>query len=163
MSLEKELIAEFKKRVFEESYSRIFKCLDLLSEEEVWFRPNSNCNSIGNLILHLHGNMRQWICTSFAQKEDVRMRSEEFIASNQVPKKELKKLLLDLKNEILSFVDELSSKDIIAEYKVQVFRENGVSILVHVIEHFSYHTGQIALLTKLMSDKDLEFYPFSLE
>lgn len=163
MSLEKELIAEFKKRVFEESYSRIFKCLDLLSEEEVWFRPNSNCNSIGNLILHLHGNMRQWICTSFAKKKDVRKRSEEFIASNQIPKRELKKMLLDLKNEILSFIDDLSSEDILSEYKVQVFKENGVSILVHVIEHFSYHTGQIALLTKLMSDKDLEFYPFSLE
>ena len=163
MSLEKYLIAEFKKRVFEESYSRIFKCLDLLNEEEVWYKPNANCNSVGNLILHLHGNMRQWICTTFDTKEDVRKRSEEFIASSQIPKKELKKLLLDLKNEILSFIDELSIEDILSEYKVQVFQENGVSILVHVIEHFSYHTGQIALLTKLMSDKDLEFYPFLLE
>jgi len=163
MSIESVLISEFKKRVFEESYPRIFKCLDLLSEAEVWSKPNANSNSIGNLILHLHGNMRQWICTSFAEKEDVRKRSEEFIASNQVPKKELEKLLLDLKTEIHPIIDSISSQDMLSDYKVQVFKENGVSILVHVIEHFSYHTGQIALLTKLLRDKDLEFYSFSLE
>lgn len=163
MSLEVHIIEEFKRRVFSESYERIFKCLDLLSEEEVWQSPNENSNSIGNLILHLHGNARQWMLSTFNRSEDLRKRSEEFKKENRLSKKELKEMLLKLKGELLETLNSISKEDLTKVYKVQVYEENGISIFIHVIEHFSYHTGQIALLTKLLSDKDLEFYPYSLE
>lgn len=163
MSLEVHIIEEFKRRVFSESYERIFKCLDLLSEEEVWQSPNENSNSIGNLILHLHGNARQWMLSTFNRSEDLRKRSEEFKKENRLSKKELKEMLLKLKGELLETLNSISKEDLTKVYKVQVYEENGISIIIHVIEHFSYHTGQIALLTKLLSDKDLEFYPYSLE
>jgi uncharacterized damage-inducible protein DinB len=157
------LVQEFKRRVFIESYPRIFKCVDLLSDDQLWHRPNANTNSVANLILHLHGNMRQWMMTTFNGNEDIRKRSEEFEIEKRIPKKELISLLLDLKEELEEILDTISKKDLERSYKVQVYMENGVSIFVHVIEHFSYHTGQIALLTKLLCDKDLEFYPYSLE
>ncbi len=163
VDLAKDIISEFKRRVFEESYARIFKCLDLLSEEEIWYSPNKNCNSIASLILHLHGNMRQWMTTTFAENEDLRKRFEEFQSIERLNKTELKSLLIKLQDDVLYFLDTISEDDLLKKYKVQVFYEKGISIIIHVIEHFSYHTGQIALLTKLICDKDLEFYTFPLE
>lgn len=163
MTLTEGIIKEFKRRIFEESYLRIFKCLDSLSEDQVWFSPNTHSNSIGHLILHLEGNLRQWMCTTFDKRKDNRVRSEEFTQSKSINKEELKVRLTNLKNEILSFVDNVSEGDLLHRYPVQVYEETGISILIHVIEHFSYHTGQIAYITKQIGDKDLYFYTESLE
>ena len=163
MSVDLLLVKEFKKRVFDESYARIFKCLDQLNEDQIWFQFNEHTNSIGNLILHLHGNMRQWMMSTFNHSVDIRKRSLEFLIDSRITKSELKKLLLELKDELEPVLERMDINELVKEYKVQVYKENGVSIFVHVIEHFSYHTGQIALITKLLADKDLEFYPYSLE
>ena len=157
------LIHEFRRRVFDESYTRIFKCIDSLNEEQLWYRPNKNSNSIGNLILHLHGNMRQWMLSTFINSKDDRKRSLEFEAESRITKEALKRLLLDLKVEVESTLDIIKEGDLEKEYQVQVYSESGLSIMVHVIEHFSYHTGQIAFITKLLADKDLDFYPYLLE
>ena len=161
--MEKELIAEFKRRVFEESYSRIFTCLDRLSEDQLWYKSNANSNSIGNLILHLQGNARQWMLSTFNAYPDNRERSKEFALESRVTKEKLINGLIELKNEIMQMLDSISEQQLVQDYQVQVFKEKGIAIMIHVIEHFSYHTGQIALLTKLMDDKDLEFYPYLLE
>jgi uncharacterized damage-inducible protein DinB len=163
MSLELSIINEFKRRVFAESYDRIFTCLDALNEDQIWEAPNKNCNSIGNLVLHLHGNAKQWMMTSFKKSEDNRIRSDEFMPINEKSKEELKGMLLSLKVDIMELLSSLVVEDLVKKYKVQVFEEDGISIFIHVIEHFSYHTGQITLLTKILVDKDLEFYPYSLD
>ena len=163
MSIDRLLVNEFKKRVFDESYTRIFKCLDQLDEVQIWHQFNENSNSIGNLILHLHGNVRQWMMSTFNHSVDIRKRSLEFLKESRITTIELKKLLLELKEELEIVLEKIKKEELEKEYKVQVYTENGVSIFVHVIEHFSYHTGQIALITKLLADKDLEFYPYSLE
>jgi len=68
------LIKEVKRRLFEEGVGRIKKCLEVLNEEQIWYRPNANSNSVGNLVLHLCGNVRQWILTGLGKKEDIRQR-----------------------------------------------------------------------------------------
>lgn len=163
MTLDKSIIEEFNRRIFEESYHRIFKCLDLLTEDDVWLIPNKNTNSIGNLILHLNGNVRQWMLSSFTDTPDRRKRSLEFEKESRISKDQLKELLLQLRLELEELLPHISEKELIESHKVQVYSETGISILIHVIEHFSYHTGQIALLTKLIGDKDLKFYSYSLE
>ncbi len=163
MDLTKLIIQEFKRRIFDESYVRIFKCLDRLSEEQVWFSQNKHNNSIGNLILHLEGNLRQWMSSSFDGKIDKRMRSEEFSLHKNENKESLKLRLLQLQEELLLFIDEIEQKDLEKRYSVQVYEEYGVAIIIHVIEHFSYHTGQIAYITKQLDDKELNFYTESLE
>lgn len=163
MSLTSHIKEEFKRRVFDESYERIFICLKLLSKEQVWQSPNENTNSIGNLILHLMGNSNQWVIGSFGDRNVNRQRAKEFIPNLNLDKQELKNRLLELKVEMIPLIDSLSETDLIESYKVQVYNENGINILVHVIEHFSYHTGQIALLTKLIADKALNFYTYPLD
>ena len=163
MSLTSQIKEEFNSRVFDESYERIYTCLNLLSQEQIWYSPNENTNSIGNLILHLIGNANQWIIGSFGNREVNRQRSKEFIPGQNLDKQKLIISLSELKAEMLPLIEGLSETDLIETYNVQVYNEKGINILIHVIEHFSYHTGQIALLTKLIADKALDFYTYPLE
>ena len=149
---------EFERRVFDESYSRIEKCLEKLTEEQVWKKTNKNTNSIGNLILHLLGNVRQYICSGIGRQEDIRNRPLEFHQASQIPKHQLEQGMFELQKDVLKVIEGLSETQLLQTYKVQGFTERGVAIVIHVIEHFSYHVGQIAQSTKLIKDEDLGFY-----
>jgi putative RNA 2'-phosphotransferase len=76
-SLGRELIAESKRRLLDQSLPRLKKCLELLSEEEIWFRPNTKALSVGNLVLHLCGNVTQHIVSGLGGAPDTRRRAEE--------------------------------------------------------------------------------------
>ena len=157
-SLTNLLFEQFKFRVFEESIPRIENCLDRLSTEQIWYKPNENSNSIGNLILHLEGNVRQWILTGLYQMKETRNRPLEFNSTEKKEAEWLKAHLKKLKNDINGCITNKPLPDLRLTNSVQGFQENGVSILTHVIEHFSYHTGQIALLSKILVNEDLGFY-----
>lgn len=154
------LIHEFRRRVFEEYIPRILYCLDQLSEEEVWHRPNESSNSIGNLVLHLEGNARQWIRSGLGGEKDERDRPSEFDRAERERIEDLKKRLQKLPEELDPMLLKVGPEELIRSRPVQVYEESGMSILIHVIEHFSYHTGQIAWITKALKDKDLGFYAY---
>ncbi|MBB4077697.1 putative damage-inducible protein DinB [Lewinella aquimaris] len=137
---------------------RIAACLNELTEEEVWQRPNDNSNSVGNQLLHLRGNIRQWILTGLGGVADERQRDEEFSASGGIDKTELYKQLTETVNEAVDIIRNLPSHHLIEERPVQAFVHDGTFIILHVVEHLSYHTGQIIFWTKLVKDKDLKLY-----
>lgn len=152
------IIEEAQRRIFEESYQRIYKCLDLLTEDQVWQRPNEELSSIGNLILHLCGNARQWIISGLGGKEDHRKRAEEFKSVSRCSKWKIKRMMEELETDIKNVINKLSEEELKRVRPVQVFEESGAAILIHVIEHFSYHTGQISWYTKMLTNKDLKYY-----
>lgn len=156
--MKKNIIAGFEKHVFNESYQRIFDCLNLLSEEEVWHCPNKASNSVGVLIVHLIGNAQQWVVSTLGGLQDNRNRAAEFSLNGEFKKEELLMALSELKQRLELTLSEINEQQLIKEHNVQCYRETGFAILLHVIEHFSYHTGQIALLTKLIKNQDLGFY-----
>ncbi len=158
--MEKEL-AEFTDQSIyrmEESTRMIKKCLAELTEDEVWKRPNTSTNTIGNLMLHLCGNIRQYAISSLGNTQDNRKRDEEFSHSEKLPKQELLERLTNTVEEARDVVRQASPEEMLRKRKVQGFELSGIGIIVHVTEHYSYHTGQIALLTKLWKNKDLGFY-----
>lgn len=152
------LVYEFRRRVIEESIPRIKKSLSEISEAEVWFRPNENSNAIGNLVLHLCGNARQWVLAGMDAQPDHRQRQTEFDARGGISKADLTDLMDKLQVDLEEFLPRITVENLFIVRRVQVFEETGVSILVHVIEHFSYHTGQIAYAVKFLKNKDLDFY-----
>ena len=156
------LATETLRRIVEESIPRIKKCLAALSEEEIWFRPNEQSNSVGNLVLHLCGNVTQWVGSGLGQRPDLRNRDLEFSENGPLPTSRLIAELDKLPTLLTEVLKKTTEEDLLANYDVQVYRENGVSILIHAIEHFSYHTGQIAFYTKWRKNMDLEFYPEDL-
>jgi uncharacterized damage-inducible protein DinB len=152
------LIKETKRRILYESIPRIRKCLSMLSEEQVWFRPNLQSNSAGNLVLHVCGNARQWICSGLGNQPDYRNRHAEFAEKGPLSNEKLFALLDNCENDIEIVLDSLVPEQLIKAVKVQGFDETGISVLIHVVEHFSYHTGQIAYLTKGLKNISTGFY-----
>jgi uncharacterized damage-inducible protein DinB len=152
------LLDEFRRRVFDESMMRMAQCLNMLSDEQVWFRPNEKVVSVGNLVLHLCGNGRQWIVAGLGAEPDHRKRSEEFETPGPIAKSDLLQMLYTLKKDMEEVLKILKPEDLFLVRKVQTFEETGMAILMHVMEHFSYHTGQITLHTKLMTQQDTAYY-----
>jgi len=152
------LLEQVRVRLLEESIPRIKHCLSLLTEAEIWQRPNEHSNAVGNLVLHLCGNARQWIVAGLGQQTDIRKRDAEFREQGPLPTSQLLDLLDSTWAELESTLDQVKASDLEQTYAVQVFRESGVSILVHVVEHFSYHTGQITYITKALKNIDTGYY-----
>lgn len=156
------LTTETRRRLFEEGIPRIKKCLDLLTIEEIWHKPNANSNSVGNIVLHLCGNVRQWIGTGLGKLPEVRQRDEEFSHSEFLTKKKLLEKLNEIQEMSEQVLAKVSSDDLLTVHKVQVYEETGLSILVHVTEHFSYHVGQITYYVKAKKDLATAYYPENL-
>jgi uncharacterized damage-inducible protein DinB len=141
-----------------QSYPRIQKCLAELTDDEIWRRPNENLASVGNLILHLCGNVRQWIICGIGGAPDTRERWKEFEEPGPLPRAELlEKLELTL-NEAADVLRNADRVSLTVPRSVQGETVTGVYVILHVCEHFSYHTGQITLHTKLLKNIDLGYY-----
>ena len=141
-----------------ESAKRVTKCLDEIDEIELWKKPNEHSNSIGNIVLHLCGNIRQYIISSLGQVEDIRERDKEFSANEAFKKSELLTKLQQTINEAITVLEGLDESALVKLYFVQGFQLSGIGIVIHVTEHFSYHTGQIAFWVKVLRNTDLGFY-----
>lgn len=152
------IIEEFKRRIFSESVPRLIKCLGLLTDEEIWLKPNSESNSVGNLVLHLCGNVSQYILSGIGGLEDTRNRSAEFNEKGPIPASELIENMEKVMSQVSKVINHLSVEELIQEVGVQGFRETKLSIIIHVIEHFSYHVGQISYFVKLKKEIDLNYY-----
>jgi uncharacterized damage-inducible protein DinB len=141
-----------------ENTLRIRRCLDTLDEKDVWQRPNQVSNTIGNLILHLNGNITQYVIAALGHKPDVRNREAEFMTTGGFNKSQLLKQLKRTVTDATAVLRKLKVDELITIRKVQGFSMSGTAILVQVLEHYSYHTGQIVFATKLIAGKHLGFY-----
>jgi uncharacterized damage-inducible protein DinB len=154
----KALLEETKRRLFRDSQPRIHRCLGQLTEEEIWLRPNAETVSVGNLVLHLLGNVRQQILSGLCGAPDRRRRQTEFDERGPIPAEELLRRLDELMVEVDQALDRLDPQSLLTVRKVQGYDESGLSILVHVIEHFSYHVGQMTYFVKSRKAVDLGYY-----
>lgn len=149
---------EFRRRMIEEGLSRIEKCFSLLTEDQIWHKENENSNSMGNIVLHLCGNITQYIHSGIGGKKDERQRVEEFKISSRVDSIKLLTKIQEVVQEANRIVSNLEPIVFSEDRKVQGFDENVTSIVVHVIEHYSYHIGQLTYFTKFISNQDTGYY-----
>lgn len=140
---------------------KIERCLERLTDQQVWWRPTSQSNSIGNLILHLCGNARQWILSGVQVRPDERARDLEFAQTEIIPKQELLKALQATVGEIEKVLSKLDPGALMEPRTIQGCSVNVLEAIYHVTEHFSMHTGQIIVMTKMITGHDLSFYDFS--
>ena len=137
---------------------KIERCLDRLSDDDIWWRPNEASNSIGNLILHLCGNVTMWIMGGVGRLPFERHRQLEFDERRKISGPELRrrlKAVVQHADEVISAVDaqELLTKRQIQDYDVSV-----LEAIYHVVEHFGMHTGQIITLSKARAGQDLKLW-----
>lgn len=136
---------------------RIAGCLNLLSEQEVWWRPNAASNSVGNLVMHLEGNVRQWIISGLGGAPDRRQRDREFAERGPVPRRTLLAHLRKTVAEAGRILKRMSFHDLARAHAIQKFQVTGFEAVCHVVDHFAYHSGQIIFITKLKRGEDLGF------
>ena len=136
---------------------RIISCLEQLSSEQIWWRPNEASNSVGNLVLHLTGNVRQWIVSGLGGAPDVRQRDWEFSERGPLPRRVLVSRLRKVVEEACRVMGKLSPEDLARAHTIQKYQVTGMEATFHVAEHFSHHAGQIILLTKMLTGSDLKF------
>jgi uncharacterized damage-inducible protein DinB len=153
-------------RLREDYPVKITAALTELTDEQIWWRPNEASNSAGNLILHLAGNIRQWMIAGVGGKTDIRNRAGEFAERSQISKEELLVLLTATLNEVDEVLAKLE-RDVTAAHSdvplqnecvPQGFTQTVFDAVFHVVEHFSYHTGQIVFLAKWHAAERIRLY-----
>jgi uncharacterized damage-inducible protein DinB len=137
---------------------RIADCLNKLSEEQIWARPNESSNSVGNLVLHLCGNVRQWIGHGVAWQPDIRARDREFSARGGVSASDLQERLAGAVEATVTQIRAVTDERLGETIRPQGYEISVLAAIYHVVEHFSYHTGQILWITKAALDQDLGYY-----
>lgn len=163
MPNEQDLAAEFlevARREIRQRVGRIESCLEKLESEQIWGRAHETENSIGNLILHLCGNVRQWIISGVGGAPDNRQRDAEFAQREAIPKAELVKRLKETAAEADRVLAGLTAGALIEKRRIQVYDVSVIQAVTHVAVHFAEHTGQIIWATKRMTGEDLGFYGY---
>jgi Protein of unknown function (DUF1572) len=154
-----ELFLEFsRKKLLEQYWPRMRRAVESLTDEQVWWRPNPASNSVGNLLLHLNGNVQQWMVASFNRLEDARNRPAEFAAAGEVSVAALLERLGQTIDEAAKVLARLTAADLLATYQIQGYTVSGLDAVYQVVEHFGLHYGQIVYITKALQGQDLGFY-----
>jgi uncharacterized damage-inducible protein DinB len=138
--------------------SRIGTCLGKLNAEQIWARGGSSENAVGNLILHLCGNVRQWIISGVGAQPDIRDRDSEFAARSGSGAAELATRLHTTIEDAADVLGRVTAERLPQRIVVQGYDVSVMEAIYHVVEHFSGHTGQVIFATKMLTGEDLGFY-----
>lgn len=134
---------------------RIAICLGKLNDEQIWSRGHENENAVGNLVLHLTGNVRQWIVSGLGEKPDIRQRDLEFLTVGGIGAADLTAKLRGVIDEAAGVISGLSGDQLTRGYEIQSRQATGLDAVYNVVEHFAQHAGQIIFATKNLTGEDL--------
>lgn len=147
-----------RKTLLDQYWPRLKSCIESLTPEQVWWRPNEASNSVGNLLLHLNGNVGQWLVASFNREEDTRDRPAEFAERQVIPPDILLEKVGATMQEASAVLSRLTERDLLATFHIQGYTVTGLYAVYQVVEHFGMHYGQILYVTKLLKSEDLGYY-----
>jgi hypothetical protein len=137
--------------------NRIKHCLGQLNDEQVWRRSKPKLNSIGNLILHLCGNLRQWIVSGVGSAPDVRNRPAEFAERGPIPKEELIRSLEAVVEEAKHILAGVDARQLVEVRRIQGFDVTGAAAIFDSVPHFRGHTQEIVHMTRLQVGDGYKF------
>ena len=158
MDVGRAFLDESRRYLVKEYAVKIRLCLEQLSDGDLWWRPNEQSNSIGNLLLHLAGNIRQWIVSGVGGALDTRHRQPEFDERGPLPRDEVLRRFESALSDTDRVLVGLDPVVLTQDRKIQGRDTDVFRAVYHVVEHFGMHTGQIMYITKLRTGKDLAFY-----
>lgn len=154
-----ELFLAFSRdKLLNQYWPRLHAAVSSLTDDQIWYRPNPACNSIGNLILHLNGNVGQWLVASFNKLDDARNRPAEFQERRRIAGRVLLDQLTKTMDEATAVLKRLTREDLASPYEIQGYTTTGLGAVYQVVEHFGLHYGQILYITKSLRGEDLGFY-----
>lgn len=137
--------------------AKIKHCLGQLTDEQVWWRPQEQLNSIGNLILHLSGNVRQWIVAGIGGAADVRDRPREFSEREMIPREELLGRLNAVVSAATAALAKMTAEELLRVRRIQGFEVSGLGAIFDSVPHFKGHTQEIICLTRMQLGERYRF------
>lgn len=152
------IFLDFSQRELRQLAGRIEDCLGRLYSEQVWARGSDNENAIGNLVLHLCGNVRQWILAGVGGQPDTRVRDREFTARGDIEPSELALRLRATVEEAGTVIQGTTAARLAEHLRIQQYDVSVLEAIAHVVEHFAQHAGQILFATKMLTGQDLAYY-----
>jgi uncharacterized damage-inducible protein DinB len=158
MSVAENFIARSRYWLTKEYPIKIRKCVDALPRQAVWARPNQGSNSVGNLLVHLTGNVSEWILGGVGGRSVTRYRAGEFAQRDGVDGTKLLDNLETVLKDVDSVLAGLTEQDLQRSVVIQDRDTTVLAAVYHVVEHFAMHTGQIIFLTKLYAPNKIHFY-----
>jgi uncharacterized damage-inducible protein DinB len=156
MDLAENFIASARSYLTSDYLPKIERCLERLTDEDVWWRAGEESNSVGNLLLHLDGSTRMWVVSGVGRAPDLRERQQEFDARAPIPRAELLARLKATISEVDEVLARVDAATLSERRQIRDMNVTGLEAIFHAVEHFSMHTGQIILLTKLRTGEDLK-------
>ena len=141
-----------------ENLSQIDRCINLLSKDQIWRRPGETSNAVGNLVLHLTGNVRQWIVSGVGGEPFRRDRPAEYLRRGEPPAETIQTDLRRAVERAIEIIGQLNPARLAETRDIQGYTVSTLAAVFHVVEHFSFHTGQIIYATKVMTGADLSLY-----
>ncbi len=153
-------IAETIRRFDEEYLPRLEAAVRKLPPEKLWWRPHDQITSVGNLLLHLEGNVRQWFSGGLGGERQERLRDAEFQAIEGADAESLLKALRATVEAGCTVVERLDAPALARTFTIQGFEVTGLAAVYHVLEHFGWHVGQIVWIAKATAGPDhgISFY-----
>lgn len=141
-----------------DAFAKIKHCLDQLSDEQAWWRPKPSLNSIGNLILHLCGNLHQWVVCGVGGAADNRDHPREFTERGPIPKAELLRRLDETVGQAKAALVGLSAGRILERRRIQATDQTMISAIFDSVPHFRGHTQEIILMTRMQLCDGYRFF-----
>jgi uncharacterized damage-inducible protein DinB len=156
--------AELNRVVLDALTSRITKilpeqirsCVEKLSEEELWWRPNDQSNSVGNLVLHLSGSMRHYLAHSIGGQEYERNRPAEFSERGPVSKQELLSTFDETMRQVKETLGSFDTTRFLEPASEPSYNPTLFNQIFNVAVHAAMHTGQIVFITKMLEEGSLD-------
>ncbi|MBL8879163.1 MAG: DUF1572 family protein [Phycisphaerales bacterium] len=142
----------------EQNLAQVMRCAAILNVDQMWRRENERCNAVGNLILHLTGNIRQWAVSGLGGEKTERDRPAEFSRREPLEHSRLVPHFEHTVRRAIDIVRELSDEKLAREVNIQGYAIRSIVAVFHIVEHLSFHTGQIVHITKSILNVDLSLY-----
>ena len=154
-----EFIAASRTLLTEDYVPKLRRSFELLTDDDVWWRPNDASNAIGNMVLHMAGNLEQWIVGGAGGLKVTRDRDAEFRAREGLTRDALVELIDKTVARVDRVLADLPEATLLDRITVQGFPVTRLHAVYHSIEHFGYHLGQVMYVAKLRTGKDLGIFP----
>lgn len=152
--LARELVGESTRLLRDTYLPRMRRALEVLPAGDLWWRPHDGALSVGTILLHLEGNVRQWISSGIGGAGDERDRASEFAATGGPDGEELLARLERTVRRACEVIGGMDAAALAREYAIQGSRVSGLHAVVHVVEHFAWHTGQAVWIAKARAGAD---------
>jgi hypothetical protein len=144
-------------RLMKQYWPRVQRCVEELSNDDLWWRAHDTNNSVGNLILHLTGNLRQFILAAVGGAPDTRNRVQEFAEREHLSKEQLMQRLSSALVESDRVLAEFDPVRLLTLTKILDRERPYLEVIATVVEHFALHVGQMIYIAKMRTGKELKF------